>query len=115
MFEVSWCVGLYVTILLLEFLPVPLERYGYTRTLELWKRWQGAYVAFAVTLFVYMLSRNVLYAAGAAIVFGTLAWVFRARDAHPEFCRATQRARSVSTSRRSRITARKLALTLVGF
>jgi formate dehydrogenase iron-sulfur subunit len=84
MFEVSWCVGLYVTVLLLEFLPVPLERYGYTRTLELWKRWQGAYVAFAVTLFVYMLSRNVLYAAGTAIVFGTLAWVFRARDAHPE-------------------------------
>jgi len=28
MFEVSWCVGLYVTILLLEFLPVPLERWG---------------------------------------------------------------------------------------
>ena len=28
MFEVSWCVGLYVTILLLEFLPVPLGRLG---------------------------------------------------------------------------------------
>src|SRR6185312_4506061 len=26
MFEVSWCVGLYVTILLFEFLPVPFER-----------------------------------------------------------------------------------------
>jgi formate dehydrogenase iron-sulfur subunit len=84
MFEVSWCVGLYVTVLLLEFLPVPLERYGYTRALELWKTWQGAYVAFAVTLFVYMLSRSAIYAAGAAIVFATLAWVFRARDAKPE-------------------------------
>ena len=30
MFEVSWCVGLYVTILLLEFLPVPFERWGFT-------------------------------------------------------------------------------------
>ncbi len=84
MFEVSWCVGLYVTVLLLEFLPVPLERYGYTRALELWKKWQGAYVAFAVTLFVYLMSRNFLYAAGAAIVFGTLAYVFRAREAKPE-------------------------------
>src|SRR6185436_14597447 len=31
MFEVSWCVGLYVTILLLEFLPVPFEHWGYHR------------------------------------------------------------------------------------
>jgi len=84
MFEVSWCVGLYVTILLLEFIPVPLERYGYTRTLEIWRRWQGAYVAFAVTLFVYMLSRNAIYAAITAAVFSTLAWVFRARTEKPE-------------------------------
>src|SRR5262249_32394772 len=84
MFEVSWCVGLYVTVLLLEFLPVPLERYGYARAYELWRTWQGAYVAFAVTLFVYLMSRSVFYAAGAAVVFGTLAWVFRAREAKPE-------------------------------
>ena len=30
MFEVSWCVGLYVTILLLEFLPVPFGHWGYS-------------------------------------------------------------------------------------
>jgi formate dehydrogenase iron-sulfur subunit len=84
MFEVSWCVGLYVTILLLEFLPVPLERYGYTRALAAWRRWQGVYVAFAVTLFIYMLSRNLIYAALAAAVFGMLAWIFRARDENPE-------------------------------
>src|SRR3954462_876783 len=84
MFEVSWCVGLYVTILLLEFLPVPLERYGYTRALAAWRQWQGAYVAFAVTLFIYMLSRNIVYAVGAALTFGALAWIFRARDENPE-------------------------------
>jgi len=84
MFEVSWCVGLYVTILLLEFLPVPLERYGYTKTLAAWRRWQGAYVAFAVTLFVYMLSRSVLYAVLALATFGALAWIFRAREEKPE-------------------------------
>jgi formate dehydrogenase iron-sulfur subunit len=80
MFEVSWCVGLYVTILLFEFLPVPLEHWGYPRALELWRRWSGTYVAVAVTAFVYIMSRNVFYAAGAAAVFGTLAWLYRARE-----------------------------------
>ena len=80
MFEVSWCVGLYVTILLLELLPVALERWGFNRALALWRRWSGAYVAFAVTLFVYLLSRNPVYAVGTAVVFGTLAWVFRHRE-----------------------------------
>ena len=36
-------------------------------------------MAFAVTLFVYMLTRNPVYALGTAVVFGTLAWVFRDR------------------------------------
>ena len=80
MFEVSWCVGLYVTILALEFLPVVLERFGWNRALGLWKRWSGAYVAAAVTLFVYLMSRNLLYALLAAAIFGTLAWLFRARE-----------------------------------
>ena len=79
MFEVSWCVGLYVTILLFEFLPVPLERLGLTRALAAWRKWSGAYVAFAVTLFVFMLSRNVVYTALTAVVFGIMAWVFRDR------------------------------------
>ncbi len=84
MFEVSWCVGLYVTVLLIEFLPVPLEHYGWTRAMALWKQWSGAYVAFAVTLFVYVLSRNVMYAAMALAVFSTLAWAFRPKNGKVE-------------------------------
>src|SRR4029450_1601790 len=80
MFEVSWCVGLYVTILLLEFLPVPLERWGYHRAAAAWRRWNGAYVAAAVTLFVYLMSRNLLYTLASAGTFGDLAWLFPARD-----------------------------------
>jgi formate dehydrogenase iron-sulfur subunit len=85
MFEVSWCVGLYITILLLEFLPVPFKRFGYSRAATALRRWNGAYVAGAVTLFIYLMSRNVLYALATAVVFGTLAWLFRARgdDAEP--------------------------------
>jgi formate dehydrogenase iron-sulfur subunit len=84
MFEVSWCVGLYVTILLLEFLPIPFERWGLQKAMETWKRWSGAYVAFAVTLFVYLLSRNLVYAAAAAVLFSFLAWSFRARGQKAE-------------------------------
>ena len=84
MFEVSWCVGLYVTILLLEFLPVPFAHFGLDRPAAMLRRWNGAYVAGAVTLFVFLLSRNLLYALATAVVFGTLAWVFRARDQKAE-------------------------------
>ena len=84
MFEVSWCVSLYVTVLLLEFLPVPFKHFGFDRAAAMLRQWNGAYVAAAVTFFVYLMSRNVLYALGTAAVFGTLAWLFRARDERAE-------------------------------
>jgi formate dehydrogenase iron-sulfur subunit len=84
MFEVSWCVGLYVTVLLIEFLPVPFERWGLQRAMDLWQRWSGAYVAFALTLFVYLLSRRLEYALLTAVLFSFLAWAFRARGKKSE-------------------------------
>lgn len=84
MFEVSWCVGLYVTVLLLEFLPVPFERLGLKRGTEIWSRWSGMYVAFALTLFVYLLSRRLLYAAATAVIFCFIAWAFRSRGKKAE-------------------------------
>ena len=77
MFEVSWCVGLYVTILFLEFLPVWLDRRGMTRMKAAWQKWSGAYVACAMAAFVFMLSRNPLYAALTLLIFGTIAWIYR--------------------------------------
>jgi len=84
MFEVSWCVGLYVTILLIEFLPVPFERWGLQKAMYIWQRWSGTYVAFALTLFVYLLSRKLIYAALSAVLFSFLAWAFRSRDKKAE-------------------------------
>jgi formate dehydrogenase iron-sulfur subunit len=84
MFEVSWCVGLYVTILLLEFVPVPLDWWGLRRAKEIWERWSGAYVALAITLFVYLLSRNLVYTALAAILFSFLAWAFQSKGKKSE-------------------------------
>lgn len=84
MFEVSWCVGLYVTVLLVEFLPVPFERWGLQKAKEIWERWSGAYVAGALTLFVYLLSRQLVYAALTAVVFSFLAWAFRTKGVKSE-------------------------------
>jgi formate dehydrogenase iron-sulfur subunit len=79
MFEVSWCVGLYVTILLLEFLPVPFERWGLQSYMENWKKYSPVYVAAAMPLFVYLLSRNLVWTALAAAAFGALAYAFRTK------------------------------------
>ncbi|HTN53942.1 MAG TPA: 4Fe-4S dicluster domain-containing protein [Anaeromyxobacter sp.] len=80
MFEVSWCVGLYVTVLAFEFLPVPFERWGMKRAMDAWKRWSPWYVVLAVTLFVYLMSRKPVYALVAAAVFSLLAVAFRTRE-----------------------------------
>ena len=79
MFEVSWCVGLYVTILAFEFFPVPFERWGMKGAMEAWKKWSPAYVVFAVSLFVYLMSRSLVYTGVAFAVFAFLAWAFRAK------------------------------------
>jgi formate dehydrogenase iron-sulfur subunit len=79
MFEVSWCVGLYVTVLLAEFLPVPFERWGLTSAMETWKRWAPVYVVLAISGFVYLMSRNLVYTGLAAATFGFMAWAFRAQ------------------------------------
>ena len=77
MFEVSWCVGLYVTILALEFMPVALEHWGMQKAMERWRTVAPLWVVAAVTLFVYLMSRNLVYAGLAFAVFGLLAWAFR--------------------------------------
>ena len=80
MFEVSWCVGLYVTILLMEFLPVPFERWGLTQYTEMWKKYSPVYVAVIMPLFVFLLSHNLFWVAAAAVVFGSLAYAFRTKE-----------------------------------
>jgi formate dehydrogenase iron-sulfur subunit len=79
MFEVSWCVGLYVTVLAAEFLPVLFEKLGMKAGMDAWRKYAPLYVVFAMTLFVWLMSRNVFYAAGAAAVFGLLAYAFRTK------------------------------------
>jgi formate dehydrogenase iron-sulfur subunit len=80
MFEVSWCVGLYVTVLAFEFMPVAFERWGMKKAMDVWKRWSPWYVVVAVSGFVYLMSRSVVYMAVAAAVFSVLAYAFRTKE-----------------------------------
>jgi formate dehydrogenase iron-sulfur subunit len=80
MFEVSWCVGLYVTILIAEFMPVALERYGSKNSFVVWAKWAPLYVVASVSLFVYLMSRSLIWTAVALIVFGLMAYKFRWRE-----------------------------------
>jgi formate dehydrogenase iron-sulfur subunit len=80
MFEVAWCVGLYLSILAFEFLPVPLERWSIRHGLELWRKYNAVYVVAAVSFFVYLMSRNVAWVAATAALFSLLAYAFRPRE-----------------------------------
>jgi formate dehydrogenase iron-sulfur subunit len=79
MYEVSWCVGLYVSVLLFEFLPVFFEGRKMHKAMALWQRWSGAYVVIAATLFVFMLSRNWMFTAGTFLVFGAMQLRYRTK------------------------------------
>lgn len=79
MFEVSWCVSMYVTILALEFMPIVFERFRMPRAMERWTRLAPLWVVIAVSGFVFLLSRNLLWTGLAAATFGVLAWLCRPR------------------------------------
>jgi formate dehydrogenase iron-sulfur subunit len=78
MFEVSWCIGLYASILTLEFLPVILERFKMTGLAHLVHRFAPIYVVFALSFFVYLMSGSVSATVWAAVVFAALAWMLGA-------------------------------------
>ena len=80
MFEVSWCVSLYVTILAFEFLPIPFGALGLQRGLEVWRKYSNLYVVLAVTAFAYLMSHKLVWTVLAFAVFAVLAWVFRPRQ-----------------------------------
>jgi len=79
MYEVAWCVALYFAVLLVEFLPVPIERWGWARAADLWRAYSPAFVVGCLTLFVFLMSRSLLLAVLALVLFGYLADRVRTR------------------------------------
>ncbi len=56
MFEVSWCVTMYTTVLLLEFLPVVFERFRWRHLLGMWHNFVPWAIILMVTLFTLAMS-----------------------------------------------------------
>ncbi len=50
MFEVAWCVILYTTVLFVEFLPIPLERFGLRRPLQLLRKAMPVFIVAGIIL-----------------------------------------------------------------
>lgn len=75
MYEVSWCVALYASVLVLEFAPAVLERFGLMRLETLWRRLSPLYIVAALTVFNYLMSHSIGWAVGTFLFFSFLAVV----------------------------------------
>lgn len=72
MFEVAWCVMLYTTVLILEFMPIVFERYKLNKLYELWKVAVPWVVIFMLGMFTLAMSYSLAWA--LAMVAILLVW-----------------------------------------
>jgi formate dehydrogenase iron-sulfur subunit len=77
MYEVSWCVGLYTSVLVLEFAPAVLELLGWRRLDAIWRKASAPYIVAALTVFNYLMSHSVVWAAASLVFFSALAIALR--------------------------------------
>ncbi len=75
MFEVAWCVMLYLSVLALEFMPAVFERFGWKVAHANWQKIVPVYVVLALSFFTYIMSHNLVYAIISLVVLGILAVV----------------------------------------
>lgn len=76
MFEVSWCVMLYLTVLALEFAPAFFERFNWTKIQIMWKRLTPFFSAMALAFFVGVMSHSWTWAFATLMLYGTAAVFF---------------------------------------
>jgi len=72
MFEVAWCVMLYTTVLILEFLPVVFERFKLNKLLELWRTFVPCIIIFMLGMFTLAMSYSLAWALVMVIIL--LVW-----------------------------------------
>lgn len=72
MFEVTWCVVFYLTVLVLEFAPVVLERLGWARVHDLWRKLAPAFSVAALAFFVGVVSLSWTWAIATLVFFAVL-------------------------------------------
>jgi len=73
LFEVAWCVMLYLSVLALEFLPSVFERFRWYKLQALFDRLVPPFVVVALSWFTYIMSHKVYWAIIAFVVLTLLA------------------------------------------
>jgi len=74
MFEVAWCVMLYLAVLGMEFLPAVFERFGWTvKAPEAWRKLSNVFGVVAIAWFVGLMSHSWSWAIVTLIFFSVLA------------------------------------------
>jgi formate dehydrogenase iron-sulfur subunit len=74
LFEVAWCVILYLTVLALELAPSVFERFGWSRFEAVWRKAVPIYAVAALSFFTYIMTHSVAWMVTAAVFFAFLAW-----------------------------------------
>ncbi len=77
MFEVGWCVLLYLTILALEFAPVIFEEYGLNSWQEKWGKYSPWLSIILVSWFVFVMTGYPWYAGIAFIILAIFYFTYR--------------------------------------
>lgn len=72
MFEVAWCVMLYTTVLILEFIPIVFERYKLNKLYDLWRMVVPWLIIFMLGMFTLAMSYSLAWA--LAMVAILLVW-----------------------------------------
>jgi formate dehydrogenase iron-sulfur subunit len=74
LFEVAWCVMLYLTVLLLELAPSVFERFGWSHVEAWWRKVVPIYAVVALAFFTYIMTHSPTWTAASAVFFAFLAW-----------------------------------------
>ncbi len=74
LFEVAWCVILYLTVLALELAPSVFERFGWKNLEQLWRKLVPAYAVVALAFFTYIMTHSFTWAAASLVFFTALAF-----------------------------------------
>jgi formate dehydrogenase iron-sulfur subunit len=72
LFEVAWCVMLYLAVLALEFAPSIFERFGWTKLQDLYDKLVPWFVVAALSWFAYIMSHSAIWALAALVVLSLL-------------------------------------------
>ncbi len=78
MFEVAWCVMLYLAVLALEFVPAVCQRFEWPGLESLWRRISPILSVAALGFFVGIMAHSWIWAAVALILFAALAAILPA-------------------------------------